>query len=126
MDIIISKNKGFFYEQIYNEIRRNIVQGILLPNDELPSTRGLARDLNVSVITTKRAYAELEKDDYIYSIPGKGYYVNEGALEYALETELDHLRKKLREVYAIAETANVRYETVEKILRALFEGKSDS
>lgn len=63
------------YEQIMNQIRENILSGRLSPDSPLPSIRALAKELKISVITTKRAYDELEKDGFIYTIAGKGCFV---------------------------------------------------
>ena len=76
MNIIISNaNNQPIYEQIYVQIKSFIISGDLKEGDLLPSIRNLAKDLRISVITTKRAYDELEKDGYIYSVAGKGSYV---------------------------------------------------
>ncbi len=73
MDIIISNASGRpIYEQIYVQIKNAVVSGELSAGDALPSIRALAKDLRISVITTKRAYDELEKDGYINTVAGKG------------------------------------------------------
>ena len=63
------------YDQIYNQIKDQIIQGALQPDEAMPSIRGLARDLRISVITTKRAYDELEKEGFLYAVPAKGFFV---------------------------------------------------
>lgn len=76
MNILISNcNDKPIYEQIYTQIRNQILSGALPPGQALPSIRALAKDLRVSVITTKRAYEELEKAGYLYTVPAKGSYV---------------------------------------------------
>ncbi|MBR0375775.1 MAG: GntR family transcriptional regulator, partial [Firmicutes bacterium] len=76
MDIIISNaNNSPIYEQIYDQIKSSILSGRLQEGDMLPSIRALAKDLRISVITTKRAYDELEKDGYIHTVAGKGCFV---------------------------------------------------
>ena len=78
MNIIISNaNNEPIYEQIYRQIKSAIISSELKEGDLLPSIRNLAKDLRISVITTKRAYDELEKDGYIYSAIGKGSFVAE-------------------------------------------------
>ena len=73
MKILISNaNNQPIYEQIYTQIRNQILSGELAPGQGLPSIRALAKDLRVSVITTKRAYEELEKGGYVYTVPAKG------------------------------------------------------
>ena len=78
MDIIISNaDNSPIYEQIYRQIKSGILRGSLQEGDMLPSIRALAKDLRISVITTKRAYDELEKDGYIHTVAGKGCFVAE-------------------------------------------------
>ena len=97
MDIIISNASGkAIYEQIYNQIKEKIVSNELVENDVLPSIRGLARDLKISVITTKRAYDELEKDGFIYTIRSKGSYVKGTNLELLKEEYLKEVEMSLR------------------------------
>ena len=76
MDIIISNSSGKpIYEQITTQIKNKIITGELRPGDALPSMRVLAKELRISVITTKRAYADLEQDGFIETAPGKGSFV---------------------------------------------------
>ena len=78
MDVIVSNASAQpIYEQIYSQIKAQILSGALREGELLPSIRALAKDLRISVITTKRAYDELEKDGYIYTVAGKGCYVAE-------------------------------------------------
>ena len=77
------------YEQIVNQLKNEIVTGELTPGEALPSIRMLAADLSVSVITTKRAYEELEKEGLIRSVAGKGFYVCESNKDYLKEKQLD-------------------------------------
>ena len=84
MDLIISNASGKpIYEQICTQIKNAILSGELSPGDALPSIRALAKDLRISVITTTRAYDELERDGFIDRVPGKGCYVAEKNLELA-------------------------------------------
>ena len=73
--LIDNKSGAPIYDQIYSQIKSQIISGELKENDMLPSIRGLAKDLRVSFITTKRAYEELEKEGFIYTLPAKGCYV---------------------------------------------------
>ena len=76
MNILIDNKIGVpIYEQIYSQIKQQIIDGTLQENEMLPSIRGLAKDLRISFIITKRAYEELEKDGFLYTLPGKGCYV---------------------------------------------------
>ncbi len=89
MNIILNSESTLsIYEQIIKSIKNSIVKEEIIPGDMLPSIRSLARDLGISVITTKRAYEELEKEDLIYSVQGKGFYVKEPNKEKLKEQQL--------------------------------------
>ena len=89
MDIIISNTGGQpIYEQICRQVKGAIATGKLKPGEALPSIRALARDLRISVITTKRAYEELERDGFICTVAGKGSFVAQQDLELAKESNL--------------------------------------
>ena len=95
MELIIrNTNNQPIYEQICTQIKAQIIAGKLAPGEALPSIRALAKDLRVSVITTKRAYDELEADGFLYTVAGKGCFVAEKNLDLIREQklkELDHL-----------------------------------
>lgn len=77
MKIILSNSsQEALYEQIIRQIKGSIIKGTIAPGDPLPSIRALAKDLEISVITTKRAYEELERESFIETIPGKGSFVS--------------------------------------------------
>ncbi|MDY5601028.1 MAG: GntR family transcriptional regulator [Schaalia hyovaginalis] len=96
MDIIISNSSNKpIYEQIASRIRDAILSGELAPGQALPSIRALANDLKVSVITTKRAYADLETAGFIDSVQGKGSFVTGGSLELQREEALRTLESRL-------------------------------
>ena len=91
MNLIISNASGKpIYEQIYTQVKNCIISGELSPGDALPSIRALAKDLRISVITTTRAYDELEREGFIDTLPGKGCFVAERSAELLRE---EHLRK---------------------------------
>lgn len=99
MDILLSHSSGEpIYLQIVTQIRDSILQGKLAPGTALPSIRQLAKDLQISVITTKRAYNELEQEGLIDSVVGKGSFVSGGNQEFIREQRLKALESKLREV----------------------------
>ena len=76
MNILLSNQSNTaIYEQIVSQMKDAIINGEILPEEPLPSIRALARDLQISVITTKRAYEEMEQEGLIYSVPGRGFYV---------------------------------------------------
>ena len=89
MNIHISNTSGkSLYEQIYAQIKNQILDGTLKEGEPLPTIRGLAKDLRISVITTSRAYSDLERDGYIYSVVGKGSFVAERNKEFVRERNL--------------------------------------
>lgn len=125
MNILISNNKDApIYEQIYEQIKNAILDNKVGYDEPLPSIRNLAKDLKVSVITTKRAYTELENDGYITTVPGKGSYVaklNENLiseyylteLEKAIKTVMElnkHCKLNKREIIEIMETMEKEVE----------------
>ncbi len=103
MEIIIEKSLVPIYEQIYIQIKQQIIKGDILSESELPSIRGLAKSIGVSVITVKKAYKLLLQDDLVTSVPGKGYYVcalNMEKLQRQVKVdilqELDQLERKAK------------------------------
>ncbi len=103
MNIIIDNKGGVpIYEQIYTQIKTQIISGALAENELLPSIRGLAKDLRISFITTKRAYEELERDGFIYTLPAKGCYVAPKNTELIREENLKKLEACFDEVAQLA------------------------
>ena len=91
MTVLIDNKSGIpIYDQIYSQIKAQIISGSLQEDDMLPSIRALAKDLRISFITTKRAYEELEKEGFLYTIPAKGCYVAPRNMELLRE---EHLKK---------------------------------
>lgn len=96
MNIYLSNASGkALYEQIYERIRTMILDGTLKAGQPLPTIRGLAKDLRISVITTSRAYADLERDGYIYSVVGKGSFVSERNADFVRDKNLEEMRSNL-------------------------------
>ena len=103
MNILIDNKNGTpIYEQIYTQIREQILSGALREDELLPSIRGLAKDLRISFITTKRAYEELEKDGFLYTLPGKGCYVAPKNLELLREENLKKIETHIEEIRRLA------------------------
>ena len=120
MDIIISNAADRpIYEQIYQQMKQQIISGRLTEGDMLPSIRTLAKDLKISVITTKRAYDELEKEGFIYTVAGKGCFVAEKNLELVREGNLRELEELLRRADALAASLGLSDEEVRDMLRIL-------
>ena len=121
---IVIKPQGTMaiYEQIVNQLKNTIVTGELKAGEALPSIRMLASDLQVSVITTKRAYEELEKEGLIRSVAGKGFYVCEYNQDYLKEKQLMMLEKRLSEVIEECKNAGLSKEEIMEMIQALFVG----
>ena len=103
MNILIDNKSGTpIYEQIYTRIREQILSGALREDELLPSIRGLAKDLRISFITTKRAYEELEKDGFLYTLPGKGCYVAPKNLELLREENLKKIEAHIDDIRRLA------------------------
>lgn len=122
MKIIISNSsKEPIYEQIANQIKSAILSGDLTEGTALPSMRKLAKDLQISVITTKRAYEELEKAGFIYSIVGKGSYVAEQNLEVIREKKLKVIEEQLSAVITNSKEIGLSLDELKELLVILYE-----
>ena len=108
------------YEQIVNQLKDAIVSHELSAGEALPSIRGLASELQVSVITTKRAYEELEKEGLIRSVAGKGFYVCEYNTDYLKEKQLMMIEERMAELINEAKGAGLTCDEVVEMIRALY------
>lgn len=109
------------YEQIVNQLKNAIVTEELKAGEALPSIRSLAADLSVSVITTKRAYEELEKEGLIRSVAGKGFYVCEYNTDYLKEKQLMMLEKRLGEIICEAKQAGLGCDEFIEMAETLYK-----
>ena len=108
MNILIDNKSGApIYDQIYSQIKSQIISGALKEDEMLPSIRGLAKDLRISFITTKRAYEELEKDGFIYTLPGKGCYVAPKNIELLREENLKKIEEYIDEIVRLGASCNL-------------------
>ncbi|AJY74235.1 GntR family transcriptional regulator [Paenibacillus beijingensis] len=99
MDIILLNSSDLpIYQQIKHQIIEQILKGQLLEGEQLPSIRKLAQELKISVITTKRAYEELEREGYIDSVLGKGSFVSLSDKQMLRQRQLETVRKQLKEI----------------------------
>ena len=122
MDIIISNTGGQpIYEQICRQIKGAIAAGKLKPGEPLPSIRALARDLRISVITTKRAYEELERDGFICTQAGKGSFVAAQDAELARESNLREIEEHLQTAVELSRQIELPAEELQHILQVLIE-----
>ena len=129
MNLIISNASGKpIYEQIYTQVKNCIISGELSPGDALPSIRALAKDLRISVITTTRAYDELERDGFIDRVPGKGCYVAEKNLELVREAHLKQIEDHMSDIVSLAAGCSLSEEDTVRMLRLIWEneGKDDT
>ena len=123
MDIIISNSSTSpIYEQISRQIKDQILQGELKAGDALPSMRMLAKELRISLITTKRAYEDLEKDGFLETVPGKGCFVSEKYMEFLREEQLRQVEARLQEAVNAAIPCGLGLEELKEMLEALWEG----
>ena len=108
MNIVISnRDDRPIYEQITAQIKEMIISGKLKSGEALPSIRALAKDLRISVITTKRAYEELERDGFIETVAGKGSFVAEQNGEAIREEKLKDIERRLEEIKREAELCGI-------------------
>ena len=108
MNILIDNKSGTpIYDQIYSQIKGQIISGALKQDELLPSIRGLAKDLRISFITTKRAYEELEKEGFIYTLPAKGCYVAPKNVELLREENLKKIEEHIDEIVRLAASCNL-------------------
>ena len=122
MDIHISTSDGSpIYEQIARQIKGQILSGVLKPGDALPSLRLLARELRISLITTQRAYEELEKEGFIYTVAGKGSFVAPKNVELLREENLKKIEGYIQEIRKLAMPCGLSLEDIIEMFRILEE-----
>ena len=122
MNIIISNSSDEpIYEQIMRQIKNHIMRGELNPGDLLPSIRVLAKELQISVITTKRAYDELEREGYLETVPGKGTFVAAQNKQLLREMRYRIVEEKLAEAVDAAKSIGLEGEELLNMLRILYE-----
>lgn len=122
MDILISNSCGRpIYQQIYDQVKNAILSGELCEGDMLPSIRALAKDLRISVITTKRAYEELERGGYIYTAAGKGCFVSQKSSGMVYEEHLKKIEEHMSEIARLAGASGITEGQLIEIYRVLQE-----
>ena len=108
LQILIDNKSGTpIYDQIYTQIKQQIIAGTLREHEMLPSIRGLAKDLRISFVTTKRAYEELEKDGFLYTIPAKGCFVAPKNVELLREEHLKKIEEHMEAIVQLAASCNL-------------------
>ena len=125
MDILISNSSGVpLYEQIEEQIKRQIMTGELQEGDALPSMRILAKELKISIITTKRAYEDLERDGFIESVTGKGSFVKGINSDIVKENMLFAIQELLETAVDKAFMGKVNLDELQEMLKLLYEEKN--
>ena len=122
MKIFISEHSNAaIYEQIEQQIKDAILRQELRAEEALPSIRGLAKDLQISVITTKRAYEELEEQGLIYSVPGRGFFVSSRKLEMLMEKKIQDIEKHMSELIKECKSAELSKQNMMDMLDLLYD-----
>ncbi len=122
MNLFIDNKSGIpIYEQIYSQIKNLIINGELAEDMPLPSIRNLAKDLHISVITTKRAYDELEKEGFIYTVAAKGCFVAPKNIELLREENLKKIEGYLQGIITLAVSCNLKEEDIISMLHLFYE-----
>ena len=125
MYILIDNKSGTpIYDQIYTQIKNQILSGALEPDSALPSIRALAKDLRISFITTKRAYEELEKDGFLYTVPAKGCYVAPRNKELLREENLKKIEVLIDEILSLAAACGLSQADILEMIRFAMEGEA--
>ena len=113
MHILIDNKSGApIYDQIYTQIKDQIIRGELKEHDMLPSIRGLSKDLRISFVTTKRAYDELEKEGFLYTIQAKGCFVAPKNTELLREENLKKIEDHIEQIVRLAASCNLSREDI--------------
>jgi len=119
--IINNKNNVPIYDQIYSQIKNQIIAGTLQQDQALPSIRNLAKDLRISVITTKRAYDELEREGFIYTLPAKGCFVAPKNTELLREQTLRQIEQHIQEIIQLSASCNLSKEELLEMFQIYLE-----
>lgn len=118
MQLYIDNRSGApIYDQIYSQIKDAILSGQVTEGEALPSIRALAKDLRISVITTKRAYDELENEGFIYTLPGKGCFVAERSTELLREENLRKIESHMQEIRRLANACRLTEQELDDMWR---------
>lgn len=122
MNIFIDNKSGApIYDQIYSQIKNQIISGDLKEDEALPSIRNLAKDLRISVVTTKRAYDELEREGFIYTIAAKGCFVAPKNVELLREENLKKIEEYMQKINQLAASCNLSNEDLIEMFHLSWE-----
>lgn len=124
MNIVISNNINLpIYEQIVRAVKNEIIAGNIKEEDPLPSIRGLARDLQISIITTNRAYEELEKEGLIYSKVGKGFFVSKQNTNMLKEKKIQGIENDIQELVKECKKSGISKEEMLGMIEVIWDEK---
>lgn len=124
MNIIISNSsRQPIYDQITSQVKSKILAGEMKEGDALPSMRFLAKELRISVITTKRAYEELERDGFIATVPGKGSFVARKNLDFVREEQLRRIEEHMQEIVELSVGCSLSLKELQDILELIYTGE---
>ena len=122
MDIYIDNRSGIpIYTQIYTQIKDQIISGAISEDEPLPSIRSLAKDLRISVITTKRAYEELEREGYLYTVAGKGCFAAGRNSDLIREDNLRKIEADMEEIRSLASSCSLSREEILEMWNTIWE-----
>lgn len=122
MHLFIDNKSGVpIYDQIYTQIKNHIISGDLREDELLPSIRNLAKDLRISVVTTKRAYDELEKEGFVYTVPAKGCFVAQKNVELLREENLKKIEDNMQTIIQLAASCNLDKQDIIDIFNIIWE-----
>ena len=122
MTVLIDNKSGIpIYDQIYSQIKAQIISGSLREDEMLPSIRSLAKDLRISFITTKRAYEELEREGFIYTVPSKGCYVAKKNTELLREENLKQIEAHMEQIIRLAASCNLTEADILEMMKSEWE-----
>ena len=126
MNIFLSNVSGkSLYEQIYDAIKTLILEGTLKEGEALPTIRGLAKDLRISVITTSRAYADLEKDGYIYSVVGKGSFVAQRNQKFVHDQNYKEMEENIKKAIESAKRCRLNEKEFMQIVKEAYDTENN-
>ncbi|RKJ48804.1 GntR family transcriptional regulator [bacterium 1XD42-54] len=124
MNIIISNSsRQPIYDQITSQMKSKILAGEMKEGDALPSMRFLAKELRISVITTKRAYEELERDGFIATVPGKGSFVARKNLDFVREEQLRRIEEHMQEIVELSVGCSLSLKELQDMLELIYTGE---
>ena len=122
MNIIISNSSDMpIFLQIKNAIKESIYNGDLTEEEQLPSVRSLANDLKISFLTVKKAYDELEQEEFIKTVQGKGSFVAPKNLEIIKEEKLKEIQDYIEKIYNISKIANISEDEIKELFNMIFK-----